>query len=277
MTRPNSRRRLVVNADDFGRSLAVNEAVERAHREGILTTASLMVGGEAMDDAVARARRLPKLGVGLHLTLVCGRSVLPPGRIPGLVDGEGRFSDHAPWAGFRFWASRALREPLRAELSAQFERFRATGLELDHVNGHLHLHLHPVINDLLCGQAAEWGVRRMRLTRDSLALSRRTTRGYWGYRLSHALIFGWLAGRARPRWDRLGIRYPDRVVGLLADGRVDEAYLLRVLPLLGDGDTELYSHPSMDRFRHEYEALVSRRVREAVAGLGFELVRYQDL
>lgn len=270
-------RRVVVNADDFGRSHSINEAVVRAHREGILTTASLMVTGDAFAEAVDLARATPSLGVGLHLTLVCGRAALSPDHIPGIVDGAGEFSAHAAWAGFRYWARGALREQLRAELAAQFARFHATGLVLDHVNGHLHLHLHPVVFDLLAGQATAWGIRRMRLTRDSLALSRRTSSGHWGYRLSHAVVFGVLARRARPVLQRLGIRHTDAVYGLLQDGRVDEEYLLRLLPRLPVGALEIYSHPSLDRFQPEFAALVSSRVRARVLGLGIELVRYQDL
>ncbi len=270
-------RRLIVNADDFGRSPAINEAVARAHREGILTTASLMVAGDAFEDAVDLARAMPSLGVGLHLTLVCGRAALSPDRIPGLADQGGQFSRHAAWAGFRYWAIGALREQLRAELESQFARFHATGLVLDHVNGHLHLHLHPVVFDLLAGQATAWGIERMRLTRDSLALSCRTSSGHWGYRLCHAAAFGVLARRARPVLERLGIRHTDAVYGLLQDGRVDENYLLRLLPRLPVGAHEIYSHPSMDAFLPEFEALVSPRVRHRVRELGIELVRYQDL
>lgn len=277
MGRLEGRRRLVVNADDFGRSSSINEAILRAHREGILTTASLMVAGEAFEEAVAIARSTPTLGVGLHLTLVHGKSVLPAARIPGLVASSGRFSDNAPLAGFRYWARRDLREALGAEMAAQFERFRATGLPLDHVNGHLHLHLHPVVLDLLVGRAREWGVERVRLTRDSLRTSLRVQRGRWFYRLSHALIFSLLSRRAEPVLKRLGMRHTDAVFGLLADGVVDEGYLLKVLPELPVGDVELYSHPSLDRFRHEFEGLISPRVRRMTEELGFERVRYQDL
>lgn len=277
MGRPERRRRLIVNADDFGRSRSINEAVLRAHREGILTTASLMVAGDAFDEAVAMARATPTLGVGLHLTLVHGFSVLPPNRIQGLVTPDRRFSDHAPLAGFRYWARRDLRESLRAEMAAQFERFRSTGLPLDHVNGHLHLHLHPVVFEILMGHAKEWGVDRVRLTRDSLAISRGIQRGRWMYRLSHALIFGLLSGRAAPELARLGIRHTDAVYGLLADGVVDEGYLLRLLPRMNVGDVELYAHPSMDRFRHEFDALVSPRVKRGLDDAGWERVRYWDL
>lgn len=271
------RRRLIVNADDFGRSRSINEAVVRAHEEGILTTASLMVAGEAWEEAVALAQNHPLLGVGLHLTLVCGRSVLPPSRIPGLVDTHGAFPTRPAWAGFRYWYDRRLRDALREELSAQFERFHETGLVLDHVNGHLHLHLHPVVFDLLCENARAWRIERLRLTRESLSISRQTSHGHWPYRLSHAAIFGALSRRALPAIQRLGFRHTDAVFGLLQDARVDEAYLSRLFPLLPPGTSELFAHPSMDRFRHEFDALVSPRVRSRVAGLGIELIRYQDL
>ncbi|MBL9127858.1 MAG: ChbG/HpnK family deacetylase, partial [Verrucomicrobiales bacterium] len=146
-----------------------------------------------------------------------------------------------------------------------------------HVNGHLHFHLHPVVFGLLAAHAREWGIERFRLTREPWSISRTIERGRWFYRTSHTLIFAALARRAAPTLTRLGIRHTDAVFGLLADGRVDEAYLLRLLPRLPAGSIELYAHPSMDRFRHEFEALVSPRVRDAVEELGFERARYLDL
>src|SRR3974390_2966805 len=110
-----TRRRLIVNADDFGRSASINQAVIRAHREGILTTASLMVNEPACGEAAALARDTPALGVGLHLTLLCGHSALPPDDIPGLVNARGEFSSNPPGAGFRYFFQRSLREPLRRE------------------------------------------------------------------------------------------------------------------------------------------------------------------
>src|SRR5947209_20584184 len=87
-------RRLIVNADDFGRSHSINQAVVRAHREGILTSASLMVNGEAADEAIVLARQNPRLGVRLHVSLICGTSALAPAAIPGLVDAGGQFGLH---------------------------------------------------------------------------------------------------------------------------------------------------------------------------------------
>jgi chitin disaccharide deacetylase len=276
MPAPRSRR-LIVNADDFGRSHSINEAVIRAHREGILTGASLMTNEPGFDEAVKLAKENPKLGVGLHLTLLCGHSALPPEKIPGLVNPRGEFSENPVATGFRYFFNRSLREPLQAEIHAQFARFHATGLPLDHVDGHLHLHLHPVVFGILMADAEKLGIQRMRFTRDCLARSRRMARGRWFYRISHALIYEWLSSRAREPLRQRGIRHAQITFGLLQDSHVDEEYVLKLLPELPPGDSELYSHPSLDEFKHEFDALVSPRVKELVKKLGIELIRYQDL
>ena len=269
--------RLIVNADDFGRSRSVNEAVIRAHREGILTSASLMVNEPGFDEAVKLAKENPKLGVGLHLSLLCAHSALSPEKIPGLVNDRGEFSNNPVGVGFRYFFNRSLREQLRAEIHAQFEKFRATGLPLDHVNGHLHLHLHPTVFCILMEDAEKLGIRRMRLTRDCFWRSMRRARGRWFSRASHALIYEWLSQRARKPLRQHGIRHAQISFGLLQNARVDEEYILKLLLELPPGDSELYSHPSLEEFEHEFDALVSPRVKELVKKLGIELIRYQDL
>lgn len=270
-------RRLVVNADDFGRSTSINHAVIRAHREGILTSASLMVNEPACAEAVALARENPRLGVGLHLTLICGHSALPPSEIPGLANARGEFTNNPAGAGFRYFFQRSLREQLRAELHAQFARFRATGLPLDHVNGHLHMHLHPTVFRMLMEADRELGIKRMRLTYDPFRLNLRLASGHFAYRTLHAVLFGPLAARARPVLARRGIRHTGAVFGLLQNASVDEAYVTALLPCLPAGDSELYSHPSLDEFKNEFDALINPRVLELVKTHGIKLIRYQDL
>jgi chitin disaccharide deacetylase len=277
MERPDPIRRLIVNADDFGRSHSINQAVIHAHREGILTSASLMVNEIAFDDAVKLAKKNPKLGVGLHLTLLAGHAALPAEQIPGLVNTRGEFGNHPFAAGMNYFFNRSLHEQLRAEIHAQFEKFRATGLPLDHVNGHLHFHLHPVVFKILMGNAEKFQIRHLRLTRDCLSRSRRMTRGKFFTRLAHAIIFEMLSRRARKILDAKKIRHAQITFGLLQDSRVDEDYILKLLPELPPGDSELYSHPSLDEFKHEFDALISPRVKEQIKKLGIELIRYKDL
>jgi chitin disaccharide deacetylase len=270
-------RRLIVNADDFGRSASINQAVTRAHREGILTSASLMVNEPACEEAVALARENPQLGVGLHLTLLCGHSALPPETIPGLVSTQKTFTNNPARAGVRYFFRPSLQDQLRQELHAQFQKFRATRLRLDHVNGHLHLHLHPAVFRILMDDAAQLGIERLRLTFDPFLLNLRLASGHLLYRALHAVIFHWLAGRARPVLRQRGLRHTGAVFGLLQNARVDEGYVIRLLANLPAGDSELYSHPSLDEFRNEFDALISPRVREQVKTLGIRLIRYQDL
>ncbi len=270
-------RRLIVNADDFGRSPGINAAIRRANVDGILTTASLMVNEPACAEAVAIARDLPHLGVGLHLALLCGRSALQPGAIPGLVNARGEFSSNPVLTGVRYFARRGLRTQLRAEMQAQFDRFRGTGLPLDHVNGHLHLHLHPVVFDLLMEHASDWGITHVRLTRESLRLDARLAAGRWFYRLSHAFIYQALARRAAPALRIRGLKHTEHVFGLLQNARVTEAYLLKLLPALPPGDSELYSHPSVDEFPQELAALISPRVKALADELDLRRIRYAEL
>ncbi len=272
-------RRLIVNADDFGRSHPINEAVIRAHREGILTTASLMVNEPGFEEAVARANENPRLGVGLHLTLICGQAACLPGEIPGLVDNQRRFSNQPVGVGFRYFFLPSLRAQLAREINAQFDKFHATGLKLDHVNGHLHLHLHPVVFGILTGPAPDFGITHMRLTRDLFWLNARLTGGQWFYRIAHAIIHGLLAAWARPKLRRRNVRHTGAVFGLLQNARVTEDFIANLIPSLPAGDSELYCHPALDQSRHELEldALVSPRVRNQIGRFGIELIRYQDL
>lgn len=270
-------RRLIVNADDFGGSASINEAVIRAHREGVLTTASLMVNGAGCAEAVSMAEANPGLGVGLHLTLLCGRSALTQAQIPGLVNSRNEFTDDSFKAGVAYYFNRRLRAQLRHEVHEQFRRFRATGLPLDHVNGHLHMHLHPVVFRILMDDGAELGIGCVRVTADPFWLNLRLAKGQLVYRLSHAVIFLALAARARRQLKQRGFRHTQRVFGLLQNARVDEDYVQRLLARLPEGDSELYSHPSLDDFKHEFAALISPRVREQIEARRIQLIRYQDL
>jgi hopanoid biosynthesis associated protein HpnK len=236
-----------------------------------------MVNEPACAEAVTLARENPKLGIGLHLTLVCGKSALPRERIPGLVNAHSEFNDRPITVGMRYFFDNDLQAQLRAEIHAQFEKFRATGLPLDHVNGHLHLHLHPAIFRILMEDAATLGIRHLRLTREPFWMDVPLARGNRLHRSKDAAVFFLLSWRAQSALRRRKIRHTQRVFGLLQNARVGEEYLLKLLAILPPGDSELYSHPSLDEFKHELDALISPRVRERVEQLGIKLVRYQDL
>jgi hopanoid biosynthesis associated protein HpnK len=263
---------LVVTADDFGLHEAVNEAIERAALQGVLSATSLMVAEAAADDAVRRARALPELAVGLHVVLADGHALLPPRRIPALVDGTGRFPDRMAREGARFFALPRVRRQLEAEIRAQFAAFAATGLAFDHVNAHKHFHLHPTVLGMLLAIGAEYGSPPMRWPREPLWAARRAGAG-----LAGALLSPWLA-LMRRRLRAAGVKCNETLFGISTTGAMDEARLLEILAHLPEGLTEIYLHPAtrdgltpgMSAYRHrdELDALLSARVRAAVRASG---------
>ena len=269
--------RLIVNADDFGRSSSANRAIERAYREGILTSASLMVNERGAETAAEIAKRNPNLAVGLHVVLVCGRSALKPSEIIGVVDQRFEFETSAVRAGLKYFFNPEMRKHLQHEIDAQLREFRTLGLQLDHVNGHLNFHLHPTVFDIFRRHYHDWGITAMRLTRDPFMMNCRLAWGRYLYRSSHAFIFNRLCARAQPSLDRRGIRYTDAVFGMLQNDRITESYILRLLDNLWPGDFELYCHPDEEEHAHETAALCSPRVREKIQERGIELITYSDL
>jgi hopanoid biosynthesis associated protein HpnK len=278
---------LIVTADDFGLHEAVNRAVEQAAREGVLSAASLMIGAPAAADAVRRARQLPRLAVGLHLVLADGWSVLPPARIPALVDACGRFGKRMVLDGVRFFALPAVRRQLEAEIRAQFEAFAASGLALDHVNAHKHFHLHPTLLAMTLRIGREFGVRAVRVPREPEWLARRAGGALRGRAVS-GLLSPWLA-LMRRRLRSAGIAYNDNVVGIAGSGAMSETTLLEVLARLPEGVTEIYLHPAdesgaaiaptMSGYQHEQElaALLSPRVRAAIDASGARTGGFREL
>lgn len=249
---------LAFTADDFGLSPAVNEAVERAHREGVLTHASLMVSGEAAADAVRRARRLPGLKVGLHLVVIEGVST-----VTGTWFGSDQFL-----LGLRHaWRRRAL----EAEVRAQFAAFAETGLPLSHADAHKHMHLHPMVGAALVRVGREFGLRRVRVPAEPPAIMARL--GVPPTPASRAMHAGTRLLRHQAR--SAGMAVPDAVFGLAWSGHMTEARLLALLPALPPGDVEIYFHPAthadpttaqlMPDYEHaaELEALLSPAVRRA--------------
>jgi hopanoid biosynthesis associated protein HpnK len=219
----------------------VNEAVEIAHRDGILSATSLMVSGLGAADAVARARRLPSLRVGLHLVLVDGVPTLPPERLPDLIGGDGRFRTDIAKLGFDIFTRPAARRQMAAEIEAQFEAYRATGLPLDHVNAHRHFHLHPSIASTILATGKRYGMTALRVPLEPRAvLAKVQPAGRAGVAWISAPWIRTLGARAR----RAGLRTPDTVFGLAWSGAMTADRVEGVLGMLPEGRTEIYFHPA---------------------------------
>jgi hopanoid biosynthesis associated protein HpnK len=249
-------RKLILTGDDFGRSHAINEAIERHHQAGVLTQASLMVNEPAAEEAVRIARRNPALCVGLHLTLCDGRASQPS----ALTGGGNELTGSPAKAGLRFAFSPRLEAPLRAEITAQFERFIRSGLRPVYWDGHTHLHLHPTVAKLCAPIAAVHGFRFTRLVR---------TRASFAFL---PLIFRALSAAAIPRLKAHGIQFADHVFGLRETGRMSTATMQRLVGELPVGVNEIYFHPGA-----EGEFLDAPRVLKPIEARGIELTSSERL
>ncbi len=285
---PSSPRRARINADDFGFSTGVNQAIITAHQRGILTSTSLMVTGDAAEAAIELAASNPTLAVGLHLVLGMGRSVLPPEQIPNLVDSDGKFSDDPGRAGLSYQFNAKARRELPLEIRAQLEKFRQTGLKLSHVDGHLHLHSHPVVLRHLVSFAEEFEIREIRLPSEELSIALAIDPSDWLTKTVGSMVFTGLRRYGEKILKKNRIQFVDRVYGFLQTGRVTESYLLGLIPKITADVIEIYSHPAiaipgepsnapLNLGFAELEALLSDRVRSTLQQQGFELTAVSSL
>lgn len=280
-------KKLLVNADDFGRHELINLAVVQAVQKGGLASASLMAGEPCFDRAVEMARKQPQLGVGVHLTLVDGSPVLPPSEIPTLLGGQGHFlPDHGAFIK-RFLGGGIALSDVKRELAAQIDRVLVAGLRPTHVDSHQHLHMLPGIFPLVLELAAERGIKRVRISR---GIYRNPLRPWPG--------LGDLAGKfgleALAFWDKRlaekqGFACPDNFVGQVAGGAVTKEFMLRLAREMPEGTVEVMLHPGLDNevlgkasgwqhdYAGEYEAVCAEEVLEAFSGRGIRVVNFGDL
>jgi chitin disaccharide deacetylase len=187
-------------------------------------------------------------------------------------------------AGIRFFFLPAVRRQLRKEIRAQFEAFRATGLTLDHVNAHKHMHLHPTVAELIIEIGGDFGMKAVRVPSEPVA----TLRQAFPDERYRKPFYGLWVERLRHRLQHAGLFVNDHLFGLAGSGGMSEDRLLRLLPHLPDGVSEIYLHPSaagtpalvaaMPGYRHEEEfaALLSPSLKCRIAELGIQLASYSD-
>jgi predicted glycoside hydrolase/deacetylase ChbG (UPF0249 family) len=242
---------VIINADDLGICDATNTAIGLAFRDGILTSASLMVNMPGFADATDRVVfRHPHLGIGIHLVLTSGRPVLDPPRVPLLVDARGHFC-HSFAGLVRLLQSKQRRAALRQirhELRAQFEKARSAGISIDHVDSHQHVHMLPAVWRSVCRLAVEYNAGPVRNADERVTFLGPTR---WHPRdclrplnVAKVLTLSMYA-RANARRERaaIGPWTPDRFVGVRHSGQMDHQVLSRLFAGLPDGITEVVTHP----------------------------------
>jgi hopanoid biosynthesis associated protein HpnK len=286
---PPALRRVMFTADDFGLSPSLNNAVALAHRFALLRNASLMPGGPAFAQAVALSRQLPGLCLGVHLTLIQGRAVLPPENIPHLVDQEGRFPSDPVATGWRYFYDTGLLPEIQRELRAQIKAVLKAGIKVWFLNSHLNLHLHPSLAPLVVDLAQEYGIPALRLTNEDWRTTLTIAPDGPLPKVAQGVIFAILSRRARRLAESRGLLVNDHLFGLTHDGRMTEDYLVGLVPRLQPGLTEIYNHPALAvdpalreaapgyRRQEEFTGLVSPRLKEALRERRIEVTDFREV
>ena len=277
-------KQLIVNADDLGLTPGINRGILEAFENGIVTSASLLVTGDAFKDAVERARQFPALDVGLHLALVDLPSLLGREALSGLVDEAGRLPRRGEFFK-RALSGRINWAEVERELAAQIECFRSTGLPLSHVDSHQHLHAFPpvfeIVRRLLGGSKEVWLRNPAGPWRKPGSVSMKR----WAQGVGLNLACLWL----RASQGRSGLRMPDRMFGFYHAGGLDRAALRAVLRQVPQGLSELVCHPGEGdpecqaryanwgyRWAAELGALTDPGVREEMQRAGVVLTAFRQ-
>ncbi len=279
---------LIVNADDFGLAPEVNAAVSLAHSRGILTSTSLMINEEAAGDAVSIARENPRLGVGIHVSLVMGKAASPPSEIAPIVDAGGNFDPSPVTAGLRFFFLKKCKAALRKEIEAQMEKFLESGIFPTHVDGHLNIHLHPTVLSALLPLMDRYGIKAMRVPNESLVLHLSIDSSNAFLKAVYAVIFKVLGKRARRRLRDHPIAFPKQTFGLLQSGNMTKGFVKRAIPHLENGFTEMSFHiatsPLPDgvgapnyHYVEELQTLIDPELKKLLKEQNIQLANYDTL
>jgi predicted glycoside hydrolase/deacetylase ChbG (UPF0249 family) len=274
---------LIVNADDFGISEAVNRGIVEAHERGIVTSTSIMATGPKFEHAVELARSRPSLAVGVHLVLTEHRPLIGSSAAASLVRSDGAFEPHLRQLLARRLRGRVSIAEVRRELDEQIKRVRTAGIAINHLDGHQHVHVLPGIAQVVAELAAAHGIAAVRYPAERI-------RGYMLRSFEHAQrVVEQAALNVFCLSSPLGrLRRSDEFVGFYFGGRLDEANLETVLAGLPKrGTVELMCHPGHEDMKPqgdwqyawaaERDALTSPRIRALVLARGMQLVSHPKI
>jgi predicted glycoside hydrolase/deacetylase ChbG (UPF0249 family) len=276
-------KRLIVSADDFGLAESVNEGIAMARREGILTSVNLFPSGEAFEGALRLAKELGLKRAGAHLALTETAPVSGAAASGTLVASDGRF--HRSRTGLipRLLAGLVDYDQIYVELKAQLDLVVSSGIAVTDLSSHEHIHMMPRILDVFVKLAKEYDIPAIRWPHGD-----RSARPFGAGSLYRSFVMRYFEPGMRRVLERYSIKSPDHFRGFLDSADITERTLLRIIPSLGDGTTELVCHPGflspevLDRYpfhrncEAELYALTSRRVSAALAENGIETVTYEE-
>jgi hopanoid biosynthesis associated protein HpnK len=288
-------RNLIVNADDLGWTQGVNRGIAEAHRNGIVTSTSLLANGCAFDEGVQTALQLPRLGVGVHLNLSDGKPVAPADGVKSLLDQNGNFSGGPESLLFRLTSRNLATREVEAEWNAQIEKVQAAGIRPTHLDGHKHVQMLPGLFAIALRLAKKHGIEAVRVSHEASSLRAALTGGSEpaGVMLKQGVQargLKLLARDAREMAEHAGIATTEYFCGIAQTGVLTKKGVQQMLASLPEGTTELMCHPgyadaelekSATRLRKsrqaELEILTDNEIRKSIAALGIRLINYGEI
>ena len=279
-------KKLIINADDFALHHSVNKGIITASEEGVLTSTSIIPSGAFFDEAVKMAILNKKIGIGVHLTLVHERPILPIARVKSLITTKNLFHNNYLEFIKKMLNNEINYQEVYAELSAQIKAVQKNGITITHLDSHQHLHILPKITDIVLQLAQEYNIKSIRIPDEALFF----TGGYpWTVnRMIGRTGLSILAKMARLKIGKK-LFMPDHFFGMLAGGNMKEEYLLQIIKTLPAGITEIMMHPAESNFemkKHYYwdycwqdelKALLSERIKKEIKAQKIELISFGDL
>lgn len=236
-------KQLIVNADDFGLHSDINKGIIKGHKEGFITSTSLMCSAPAFAEAVELAKSCPRLGVGVHLTLVGGvQPALPKEQVPSLVDSQGLFPDNYVSFAKRYYIGAVVKLELEKELRAQIERALESGLRITHIDSHQHTHVLPGVSSMVQKLCLEYNLKKVRIPAEQIGftggfeagLGRKIGRAGLSFCAQLALVQGY--GK---------LQHPHHFFGMLAGGNLNAVRVANILKSLPEGVSEIMTHPGL--------------------------------
>ncbi len=280
-------KRIIINADDFGLCDGVNKAVAQAHTKGVLTSATIMANMPAAEEAVKIAKKLPSLGVGVHLNLFKGRPVSKDSRVDCLLDADGRFAFSPVRLSLLSMGRHKIRNAIRTELAAQIQWVIDSGLAPTHLDSHKHIHSFPAIFPIVCESARRFRIAAVRFTFEPKQLSQMP----WPLSSKEGRK---KAGKVRlmakiNRMQNSSFLKTNAILGIAHMGRIDVNFFKAVTLYSSAATAEVMTHPGLAdgaepdetkllyQQKTELEALCSKRTKQYFKDAQIKLVHYGEL
>lgn len=279
-------RQLIVNADDFGLHELINRGIVEGHAAGCITSTTIMAGGSAFEHAVELSKQHPKLGVGVHLTLV-GASPVARADIHTLLTREGMlFSTYSEFIR-RYIFGQISKAHIDYELRCQMQKVVGRGIQITHIDSHQHLHALPGMAQVIGGIARDFNVRKIRIPAEPLWFRGPGPLTFNRF-FARAALTGcsYLAGHL---FKRQGLFAPQHFFGMLAGGAMSQSAMQHIIRSLPDGVSEIMVHPGKNtqaleqifpwgyHWQEEMDALNSKEVMAAIRERNIQLITYREL